>query len=422
MKRAALHNLGCKVNAYETEAMQQILEADGYEIVNFSSEADVYVINTCTVTNVADHKSKQMLHRARKKNPNAIIVAAGCYVQAFADQLKEDGSVDVVIGNNQKTQLIEFIEEFKNGGKTEEVIDISKTKEFEPMQISKTAQHTRAFLKIQDGCNQFCSYCIIPYARGHVRCREKEEILKEIQTLADTGYKEVVLTGIHLGSFPDLEDLVLEIAKIEGIHRIRLGSLEPRSITDEFVRKLSNCKEFCPHFHLSLQSGSDTVLKRMNRHYTSDEYYKACELIRSAWTHPAITTDIIVGFPGETEEEFKQTCEFVKKVKFYEVHVFKYSRRKGTKADAMPDQVPEPIKTERSHELIKIVSELSKEFRSYYIGKNVEILTEELVNGLRVGYTPEYVKCAVENKESNELVTVQVVDFLTEELLKGLAE
>jgi threonylcarbamoyladenosine tRNA methylthiotransferase MtaB len=420
MKKAALHNLGCKVNAYETEAMQQILEADGYEIVPFQESADVYVINTCTVTNVADHKSKQMLHRARKKNPESIIVAAGCYVQAFADKLREDGSVDIIIGNNQKNQLIPLIEAFK-GEREEAVVDISKTREFEPMMISKTAQHTRAFLKIQDGCNQFCSYCIIPYARGRARSRIKEEVIEEVVNLAKAGYKEVVLTGIHLSSFEHLDQLVLELAKIEGIERIRLGSLEPNIITEEFVQNLASCKEFCPHFHLSLQSGCDTVLKRMNRHYTADEYYEKCTLIRKFFDHPAITTDIIVGFPGETEEEFEETCNFVEKIEFYEIHVFKYSRRKGTKADKMPNQVPENIKSERSHQLIQIAENLSKEFRSYYVGKDVQILTEEFVevDGQKwlVGYTPEYVKCAVKETLPNQIISLHIEGFLNNIIL-----
>lgn len=421
MKKAALHNLGCKVNVYETEAMQQILEADGYEIVPFQEEADVYVINTCTVTNVADHKSKQMLHRAKKKNPNAIIVAAGCYVQAFADKLREDGSVDIIIGNNQKNQLIEMIEDYK-GDRKEAVVDISKTKEFEPMQIKKTAEHTRAFLKIQDGCNQFCSYCIIPYARGRARSRKKEEVIEEVKNLAVSGYKEVVLTGIHLSSFKELDDLVLELAAIDGIERIRLGSLEPNVITEEFIKKLASCKEFCPHFHLSLQSGCDSVLKRMNRHYTSEEYYEKCQLIRKYFAHPAITTDIIVGFPGETDEEFKTSLAFAKKVGFYEIHVFKYSRRKGTKADKMPNQVPENIKSERSHQLMSVAKELSKEFRAYYLGKEVQILSEEIVTineeEWMVGYTKEYVKCATKNYMKNELLMLEVCEFLNDDILR----
>ncbi len=343
MKKAALHNLGCKVNAYETEAMQEILEKSGYEIVSFHDKADVYVINTCTVTNMADRKSRQMIHRARKMNPDAVIVAAGCYVQARGDELEE--GIDIVIGNNKKQELAGILEHYwqereKRGRQTavqKEIVDIGHTSEYEELHLTHTGEHTRAYIKVQDGCNQFCSYCIIPYARGRVRSRKREDVVREVKELAKGGYKEVVLTGIHLSSYGiDQEDnllnLIQAVHKVEGIRRIRLGSLEPRIITEEFARTLAELPKICPHFHLSLQSGCDETLKRMNRRYTSEEYYEKCCLLRKYFQDPALTTDVIVGFPGETEEEFEKSRDFIDKVNFYETHIFKYSPRKGTKA------------------------------------------------------------------------------------------
>ena len=363
MKKAALHNLGCKVNAYETEAMQEILENAGYEIVPFAEIADIYIINTCTVTNIADRKSRQMLHRARKQNPDAIIVAAGCYAQAQENEKHPiEPCVDIVIGNNRKKDLLQILKQYElQHQKTKEVIDINHTKEYETLHLTKTGEHTRAYIKVQDGCNQFCSYCIIPLARGRVRSRTTEDVVKEVTALAENGYKEVVLTGIHLSSYGlDLEQgnsllsLILAVHKIEGIQRIRLGSLEPRIITEEFARTIAALPKICPHFHLSLQSGCDATLKRMNRRYTSEEYYEKCVLLRKYFDHPALTTDVIVGFPGETEEEFAASKAFVNKVDFYETHIFKYSRREGTKAAVMDGQVPEPVKTRRSNEMLEM--------------------------------------------------------------------
>ena len=343
MKKAALHNLGCKVNAYETEAMQELLEQNGYEIVPFKEGADVYIINTCTVTNMADRKSRQMIHRARKMNPDAVVVAAGCYVQAKAEDVDE--CIDIVIGNNKKQDLIEILDEYwakkkKDHELQKEVLDINHTSEYENLHLSKTAEHTRAYIKVQDGCNQFCSYCIIPFARGRVRSREKDDVVREVESLAKNGYKEVVLTGIHLSSYgvdlgETLLSLILAVNEVSGIHRIRLGSLEPRIITEEFVKTIAGLPKICPHFHLSLQSGCDATLKRMNRKYTAEEYYEKCELLRKYFDDPALTTDVIVGFPGETEEEFAQSKDFVDKVNFYETHIFKYSKREGTKAAVM---------------------------------------------------------------------------------------
>ena len=356
-RKAAFHNLGCKVNAYETEAMQQLLEKAGYEIVPFAPGADVYVINTCTVTNMADRKSRQMLHKAKKMNPHAIVVAAGCYVQAAGTELEEDSAIDIIIGNNRKKDLVSILEHYERSAVQESLIDINHTKEYEKLSLEKTVEHTRAYLKVQDGCNQFCSYCIIPYARGRVRSRRKEEVVEEVKTLAGNGCKEVVLTGIHLSSYgidhgSTLQELILAVHEVAGVERIRLGSLEPGIITEDFVKTLSALPKFCPHFHLSLQSGCDATLKRMNRRYTSGEYYEKCILIRKYFKHPALTTDVIVGFPGETEEEFAITRDFLNKVDFYETHIFQYSRRKGTKAAVMENQVPSDVAHRRSAILI----------------------------------------------------------------------
>lgn len=431
MKRVALHNLGCKVNAYETEAMQQMLEDNGYEIVPFTEPADVYIINTCTVTNIADRKSRQMLHRAKAKNPNACVVAAGCYVQAAGEALLQDEAVDLVIGNNRKKDLIRVLRKWEQDHKAAECItDIATDREYEELTLGRTTEHTRAYLKVQDGCNQFCSYCIIPYARGRVRSRKMEDVIHEVKRLASEGYQEVVLTGIHLSSYgvdfepcSSLLDLILRVQEVEGIERIRLGSLEPRIITEEFVSELSKSRKFCPHFHLSLQSGCDDTLKRMNRHYTTGEYFKKCRLIREYFEHPALTTDIIVGFPQETEEEFTSTRDFLEKVSFYETHIFKYSRRQGTKAAVMEGQIPEPVKAVRSNELLALNREKSKAFRDYYMGRTQEVLFEEMtrIDGetYQIGHTKEYVKVAVksERERSNQLCRVRVTGYLTDEIM-----
>ena len=419
MKKAALHNLGCKVNAYETEAMQQMLEEAGYEIVPFSEKADVYVINTCSVTNMADRKSRQMLHRAKKRNPDAAVVAAGCYVQTKENEAKCDEAIDILIGNNQKKELVERLDAFfaGRGEKVEAVVDINHEKQaFEELTLDHAAEHTRAFIKVQDGCNQFCSYCIIPYARGRVRSRNVQNVLEEVKRLAASGYQEVVLTGIHLSSYgidcgESLLHLIQMVHQVEGIRRIRLGSLEPRIVTETFAEELAKMEKICPHFHLSLQSGCDATLARMNRKYTTEEYENACSILRKNFTHPAITTDVIVGFPGETEEEFAQTKEYLKRIHFYEMHIFKYSKRKGTKAAVMPDQVPEQVKTERSKVLLALAQEMSEEFREYYVGRPEEILLEETDeiagNVYFTGYTKEYVKIAVPEAEGEENILVK---------------
>ena len=429
MKKVALHNLGCKVNAYETEAMQEMLEKEGYEIVPFKEGADIYIINTCTVTNIADRKSRQMLHRARKMNPDAIVVAAGCYVQAQENEHHElDSCIDIVIGNNKKQDLIQILDEYESKCKKEEVIDINHTNEYENLNLSRTGEHTRAYIKVQDGCNQFCSYCIIPFARGRVRSRSLEDVVQEVTTLSGNGYKEVVLTGIHLSSYgidfeaqeagkkTDLLTLILAVHEIPGIERIRLGSLEPRIITEEFAKTIAGLPKMCPHFHLSLQSGCDATFKRMNRRYTTDEYFEKCELLRKYFDHPALTTDVIVGFPGETEEEFEESKAFVDKVNFYETHIFKYSKREGTRAAVMENQVPEQIKAERSAQLIELGAKKQEAYEKEMVGKNVEILVEEpaQINGkeVQVGHTKEYIKVALESDENlqNQIVKVRIDD------------
>lgn len=427
MKKAALHNLGCKVNAYETEAMQQLLEGAGYEIVPFTERADVYVINTCSVTNMADRKSRQMLHRAKKMNPEAIVVGAGCYVQTKEEQALVDDAIDIVIGNNKKHALLELLNEYEAScRKTTSVTDINHEKqEYEELFLEKTAEHTRAFIKVQDGCNQFCSYCIIPFARGRVRSRAAQEVLAEVRRLAANGYQEVVLTGIHLSSYgvdtgDSLLHLIEQVHKEKGIHRIRLGSLEPRIVTEEFAARLAGMEKICPHFHLSLQSGCDATLSRMNRRYDTAEYEKGCEILRRYFTHPAITTDVIVGFPGETEEEFEMTRAYLERIRFYEMHIFQYSKREGTKAAAMKDQIPEEIKKRRSEELLALGARMSREFRDYYIGKETQALLEEkfLWEGKTyyTGYTKEYVKVAVQSERElqNQFVSGVVKKELTE--------
>ena len=491
MKSVALYNLGCKVNSYEAEAMGQRLQEKGYRIVPFSEKADIYIVNTCTVTNIADRKSRQMLHRARQLNPEAVVVAVGCYVQTGLTNVEKDVHVDLAVGNNHKKDIAEILERYleerrKADGQRAHltktlngttVMDMSRSCEYEEMQLRQTAEHTRAYIKIQDGCNQFCSYCVIPYARGRVRSRRAEDILQEVRGLAEAGYREVVLTGIHISSYGiDLQEavrdrgngsendggrqrgelcmedveaallpkdssakwegcgtsrgdiglmgLVEQIHEIPGIDRIRLGSLEPRIINEESAGRLAALPKFCPHFHLSLQSGCDATLKRMNRHYTTGEYYTCVQILRRFFDAPAITTDVIVGFPGETEAEFALTKAFLQKVGFYEMHVFKYSRREGTRAAAMPDQVPEPVKTQRSGELLELKKIQSRAFRERYIGREAEVLLEERreIEGrvLLTGHTKDYVKIAVDAEvgyRENTIVTVPVKEFLTDEIM-----
>lgn len=440
MKSVALHNLGCKVNSYELDAIQQMLQDKGYKIVPFDETADIYIINTCTVTNIADRKSRQMLHRAKKQNPDAVVVAVGCYVQTGRETVEKDEAIDLAIGNNKKKDLVPILEEYlrerernrrsidKTLGNTT-IPDLGRPVEYEEMQLKRTADHTRAYIKIQDGCNQFCSYCIIPFARGRVRSRRPSDVISEAAALVEAGYQEVVLTGIHISSYgidlegADLLSLIRELHGIEGLKRIRLGSLEPRIITREFAEGLKALPKVCPHFHLSLQSGCDDTLKRMNRHYLASEYYEKVELLRQIYDMPAITTDVIVGFPGETEEEFEITRAFLEKVDFYEMHVFKYSRRQGTNAAKMKDQVKDEIKTERSNILLSLEREQSRRFRQHFIGRTVEVLMEEpaVIDGksYMTGHTKEYVKVALETQENlaNRMITGRAEGFMGESML-----
>lgn len=437
--KVALHNLGCKVNAYEIEAMQQLLEEAGYEIVPFEPGADIYVINTCTVTNIADRKSRQMLHKAKKMNPEAIVVATGCYVQTGGEKLEKDEAIDLVLGNNQKINIVEALAEYAENkpGHGSHVIKINQTKEYEDLSIDHTAEHVRAYIKVQDGCNQFCTYCIIPYARGRVRSRNIESVLKEVRALAEKGYKEVVLTGIHLSSygvdFPDekketLLSLIRAVHEIEGIRRIRLGSLEPGIVTREFAEGIAALPKVCPHFHLSLQSGCDETLERMNRRYRSGEYRERCELLREVYGNPALTTDVIVGFPQESEEEFRKSYDFVDSIRFYETHIFKYSRRQGTKAAAMDGQLTEAEKSFRSEKMIELHHRHAGDYEKSMLGKNLEVLIEEeyTKDGRTwyLGHSREYIKTAVPKSEAygvNDIVIVKAEGFLEEHIMTGEA-
>lgn len=437
--KVALHNLGCKVNAYEIEAMQQLLEEAGYEIVPFEPGADIYVINTCTVTNIADRKSRQMLHKAKKMNPEAIVVATGCYVQTGGGKLEKDEAIDLVLGNNQKINIVEALAEYAENkpGHGSHVIKINQTKEYEDLSIDHTAEHVRAYIKVQDGCNQFCTYCIIPYARGRVRSRNIESVLKEVRALAEKGYKEVVLTGIHLSSygvdFPDekketLLSLIRAVHEIEGIQRIRLGSLEPGIVTREFAEGIAALPKVCPHFHLSLQSGCDETLERMNRRYRSGEYRERCELLREVYGNPALTTDVIVGFPQESEEEFRKSYDFVDSIRFYETHIFKYSRRQGTKAAAMDGQLTEAEKSFRSEKMIELHHRHAGDYEKSMLGKILEVLIEEeyTKDGRTwyLGHSREYIKTAVPKSEAygvNDIVSVKAEGFLEEHIMTGEA-
>lgn len=446
--RVGFLTLGCKVNSYETEKMKIKFEEQGHTVVAFEEKADVYIVNTCTVTNIADRKSRKMLHRAKRRNPNSLVVAAGCYVDSSDKKGEKDSSVDLFVTNAMKEDLVAF------------VVEAMKERNIVPMQVTEeefekehhmtkeamAQKHTRAYLKVQNGCNQYCTYCIIPYVRGPLSSKPVEDVVYEVEQLAKDGIQEVVLTGIHLSSygvdltecknFLELEGrmllkLIRNVAKVDGIERIRLGSLEPRIITKNFLEELSQIPEVCPHFHLSLQSGCDQTLRRMNRHYSADEYEAGVKMIRAYFKHPAITTDIIVGFPQETEEEFEATCAFARRIAFAQIHVFKYSRRQGTMADAMTGQVDETIKNQRSEKLIGIEKELEKEYQKYFIGKKEEVLLEEvqLIDGREyvVGYNERYVRIAVSCTEMpdakercNTIATVKIERHLTDEILLGV--
>lgn len=417
-KRAAIVTLGCKVNQYETDAMYGMLKEAGVSMVDSKETADIYIVNTCSVTNMAERKSRQMLHRAKKKNPDVVVAAVGCYAQVGKEELAKDENIDLIIGNNKKKDLVQILEDYIGASSHKsEVLDIARDRTYENLQVKQLKEHTRAYIKVQDGCNQFCSYCIIPYARGRVRSREKEDILQEIRMLANDGCQEFVITGIHVTSYgKDLKDITLidlleEISEVQGVRRIRLGSLEPGFITEDTVMRLSRIKSFCPHFHLSLQSGCDSVLERMNRKYTTAQVREKCDCIRRHFDSPALTTDIIVGFPGETEEEFEQTRAFLEEINLYEMHVFKYSIRKGTKAADMTPQVDAQIKTARSSVLLEMSQRHQREFEEKQLGSIREVLIEEKVHGendLYTGHTKEYIKVAVYNSQPLENQIIQV--------------
>lgn len=409
-KTVAPLTLGCKVNQYETDGMVELLKEAGMTAVSFEEKADVYLINTCSVTNMADKKSRQMIHRAKKLNPDAVVIAAGCYVQAAKDKLMEDDRISIIIGNNKKKDIVRILEDYLQAGVTDEgMLDISAEKEYEPLTINSTLEHTRAYVKIQDGCNQFCSYCIIPYVRGRIRSRDIASIIEEVERLALTGVKEIVLTGIHISSYGKdkenevgLADVIDAISKIESIKRIRLGSLEPSIITDEFIDRIVDNEKVCPHFHLSLQSGCNTVLKRMNRKYTCEEYFEKCEMLRKAFDRPALTTDVIVGFPGETEEEFRETVDYLTKLNLYEMHIFKFSPRQGTVAAGMKDQVAPEIKNQRSDVLLALSERNKQAYEASFRGENLDVLVEEKVrregkDGYR-GHTERYMDIFVEEE------------------------
>lgn len=419
--KVAFYTLGCKVNQYETNGMIQAFLEKGYEIVDFTEKSDIYIINTCTVTSISDKKSRQMIRRTKQLNPEAIVVAVGCYAQVAKDKLEEIEDIDLILGISEKTEIIKYVEEeIKERSPKTYISDVMHQKQFVDFGSVNYTDKNRVAIKVQDGCNQFCTYCIIPYARGRIRSRKIENVKKEIEDLAKKGIKEIVITGIHVASYgKDLEenigliDLLEEINKIDGIERIRLSSLEPTLITEEFVKRLSKLSKICDHFHLSLQSGCNETLKRMNRHYNTEEFKKATELLRKAYPNVALTTDIIVGFPGETDEEFNTTYDFLKEIKFYKMHVFKYSPRHGTKAEKMQNQVDGNIKEERSKKLIELSDKNEIYQNKKYINKNLEVLVEEFEDGYYKGHTTNYIMVKIQENTKNlqnKIVTVKIID------------
>ncbi len=439
MKKVAFHTLGCKVNIYETEAMQELMQKAGYSIVDFDDKADIYVVNTCSVTNMADRKSRQMLHKAKKDNPDAVIVAVGCYVQAAAKSIKQDEKIDIIIGNNMKNKIADIINDYYEHQDPNTVdisgdfvLDISKIKEYEEFRVLKHKEHTRAFIKIQDGCNQFCSYCIIPYTRGRVRSRSIEEIEKEVRDLVNAGYKEVILTGIHISSYGldfeekiQLIELVEKVAKVAGVERLRISSLEPRIITEEFVERLAKLDNFCPHFHLSLQSGSDNTLKAMSRRYDASEFKEGVRLIRKYFDMPALTTDIIAGFPGETEDDFRESLEYIRDIGFFELHVFPYSKREGTKAASMKETLSNKDKTRRVNLLLSMQEPIRRKFLEEKIGKEVEVLIESEFEHedkrYVLGHSKEYIKVALPyvEKARNMIIPAKLISFIKDDIILG---
>jgi len=430
MKKVAFFTLGCKVNQYETEAISENFLKNDYEVVDFEDVSDVYIINTCTVTSLSDKKCRQMIRRAKKNNENAVIVAVGCYVQNDPEAVKAIDGVNVLVGTNHKNQIVDLVEEYMRTNMSIEKVDEFKDlNAFEELEISHTSDRTRAYLKIQEGCNQFCSYCIIPYVRGKIRSRDLENIKKEVIRLTENGFKEIVLTGIHVASYGkdlnseiSLIDVIEQIAKVEKLKRIRLSSIEPRIVTEDFMERLSKTDKICDHFHLSLQSGSEKVLKEMNRKYTKAEYKDAVRMIRKYMEDAAITTDVIVGFPGETGDEFVESMEFVKDIKFSDVHVFSYSNREGTVASKRVDQIENKVKQERSKKLIEEVEKLKIEFLNKFIGTTMEVLFEEERDGFYIGHSKNYIKVKIKTDKNikNELYNVIIEsvekDFLVANL------
>ena len=419
--KVAFYTLGCKVNQYETNGMIQAFLEKGYEIVDFTEKSDIYIINTCTVTSISDKKSRQMIRRTKQLNPEAIVVAVGCYAQVAKDKLEEIKDIDLILGISEKTEIIKYVEEeIKERNPKTYISDVMHQKQFVDFGSVNYTDKNRVAIKVQDGCNQFCTYCIIPYARGRIRSRKIENVKKEVEDLAQKGIKEIVITGIHVASYgKDLEenigliDLLEEINKIDGIERIRLSSLEPTLITEEFVKRLSKLAKICDHFHLSLQSGCNETLKRMNRHYTTEDFKKATELLRKTYPNVALTTDIIVGFPGETEEEFNITYDFLKEINFYKMHVFKYSPRHGTKAEKMPNQIDGNIKEERSKKLIELSDKNEINQNKRYINKNLDVLIEEFEEGYYKGHTTNYIMVKIQentNNLQNKIVTIKIID------------
>lgn len=425
--KVAFCSLGCKVNQYETNAMAQKFIEHGYSVVDFEEPADIYIVNTCTVTSIADKKSRQMLRRAKEHNENSIVVACGCYAQVAAKEIEKIEDVNLVIGNNEKNDIIEIIEKYRADNKVNEIVsDVMYKEEYVEFGPTTYTEKTRAVIKVQDGCDRFCSYCLIPFARGHIRSRSIDNVIEEVKKVVDDGFKEVVITGIHVASYgrdfkdgTTLIDLLEKINKVEGLQRIRLSSIEPIIMTDDFIERLSKLDKICDHFHLSLQSGCTETLKRMNRRYTAEEFFDATKRLRAKFPNAALTTDVIVGFPGETEEEFSKTYEFLNSIKFYHMHVFKYSPRKGTKAAVMPNQVDSKIKEIRSKKLIELSDENELEYNKSYIGRDVQVLFEEKDNGYYKGHTKNYmvVKYRTDEELENKIKDVKVVDANAECLI-----
>ena len=422
-KKVAILTLGCKVNQYESNAMAQKFLDAGYEICNMEEKPDIAIVNTCTVTNIADRKSRQILRKVKEENKEAVVVAVGCYVQVAKEKVDQMEEIDIALGNVEKKDIVQIVENYiENHNKNVQIIDVNQEKEFDEMGLTTYTEKTRATIKIQDGCNQFCTYCLIPYARGRVRSRNKQNVIEEVTKIAKSGIKEIVLTGIHIASYgKDFEenyrliDLLEDLNKIEGIKRIRLGSLEPTIITEDFTKRLSKLEKICNQFHLSLQSGCDETLKRMNRKYTCKDFEKVTKILRSYFKDANLTTDIIVGFPGETEEEFNATYEFLKKIKFYKMHVFKYSPREGTVAAKMPNQIDGKIKEQRSQKLIELSNRNQSEYNKNYLGRPLQVLFEEKSNRMWTGYTANYIKVHVKSDEDLEN---KILDVMPEEILE----